>query len=67
MALGAQLAGASVTSGTLDPTWYAQGYRVRDAGCTDVASLLQLGSGLLHLLKLIGFWTGECSFIEESQ
>lgn len=56
-----------MTSGTLDPTWYAQGYRVRDAGCIDVASLLQLGSVLLYLLKLMGFWMGECSFIEKSQ
>lgn len=61
MALSAQLGRAPVTSGTLDPTWDGQGYRGRDVGFSDIASLL------LHLLKLMGFWVGEFRFIEGCQ
>jgi len=67
MALSAQLGRAPVTSGTLDPTWDGQGYRGRDIGSSDIASLLQLSSGFLHLLKLMGFWVGEFRFIEGCQ
>lgn len=63
MALSAQLDGASMTSGTLDPTWCDRA-TVKGMLAALTASLLQLGSGLLHLLKLVGLGVGECRFIE---